>query len=699
MSDLVQYPGTGCIVEYMEGNSPQIAWVMEEQGGRLRLLLPNRRETRLNAGRLLPWAGPRTSVTSSSKEEVVQILETHRIKRESLLGTLDVHELWEMAQGEVERAPAIWFAELSSAEPDADTVAAHGRALLACKSHFKFQSPDFEVFTEEVVAKRCQEQESAKEREALHQGGAEFFRMLWDVACRKRQLPPADAREWPAAELQERLKTLLLQRIADPESHDETMLWALLSKGLPDVQHLPLQLAEAWGIVPPHYNFWLDRAEYLAGDDWAVEHAAQVDAIITRLSEQKEAECLLPFISIDSAATRDVDDAFHVAALENGTTRLTLAFACPAFYWDFGSELDKAVFRRGTSIYLPEATHHMMPERLGADVLSLLAHQIRPALCLQCDVDAAGEISNIEFRATHVRLAANLTYSDCEAVLESAEKEPVANPAASYQEQLVLGEKVALLRQQARIAAGAVIMERPDPVVRLEERDGDVQVTLEAGESAPRAQMLVAELMILASAQAALWAEEHGVAMLHRVQDVAVPKEYAGIWHEPHRMARIMRALIPSTLDVQAKPHAALGLKRYAPVTSPLRRYTDLVNVAQMVSYLEKGSARLSQEELTALLVMLSRRLDAAGQAQRFRPRYWKLLYVRQQGDKAWWEAVITEENDVLVTVSLPAEQLFVRGRRRLFGERACPGQPVRVRLGKVNPLYNEIVILEVQDA
>ena len=54
MPGCVRYPAPGCIVEYMEGNAVQIAMVTEEVGGRLRLLLPNRRETRLTAARLLP---------------------------------------------------------------------------------------------------------------------------------------------------------------------------------------------------------------------------------------------------------------------------------------------------------------------------------------------------------------------------------------------------------------------------------------------------------------------------------------------------------------------------------------------------------------------------------------------------------------------------------------------------------------------
>ena len=54
MSVCVQYPSAGCIVEYLEGNAIQIALVTEESGGKLRLLLPNRRETRITTSRLLP---------------------------------------------------------------------------------------------------------------------------------------------------------------------------------------------------------------------------------------------------------------------------------------------------------------------------------------------------------------------------------------------------------------------------------------------------------------------------------------------------------------------------------------------------------------------------------------------------------------------------------------------------------------------
>ena len=143
MSVCVQYPSAGCIVEYLEGNAIQIALVTEESGGKLRLLLPNRRETRLTTSRLLPWAGPALG-SVPGKDESARVLEQHRARREELAAALPVLELWEMSQGEVPEASAQWFAELAGQAGAADSVAACGRALLACKSHFRFQPPVFQ---------------------------------------------------------------------------------------------------------------------------------------------------------------------------------------------------------------------------------------------------------------------------------------------------------------------------------------------------------------------------------------------------------------------------------------------------------------------------------------------------------------------------------------------------------------------------
>ncbi len=697
---VVNYPGPGCIVEYMEANAPQIALVVEEQGGKLRLLLPNRRETSMNANRLLPWSGPVLADVQSGKENLIKALQGHKDRRYSIATKLNALNIWELAVGELEQATAQWFAELFEESPSVDTIAAYGHALLQCKSHFKFQPPHFEIYSQEIVEQKLNAQEEARKRESLISGGAAFFRLLWDVWNKKATLPPQGDSRWPSADVLEYLENILRKRIADPETSDDSTTYAMLMKGLPDVQHLPLQLAMAWGLLPVHYNFWLDRADYDADNGWADEYAESIQGIVNKVKEVTTPSLDLPFISIDSSTTRDIDDAFFVEELENGVLRLHLALACPALLWPFddaeNNGLDKAVFRRATSLYLPEATYHMLPESLGIGALSLIANEVRPSLCVLCDVDADGQILSCEPSIEWVRLGANLCYEDCEAVLNNNAQ--AENPALVYAAQLELGNKLANIRQKKRIADGAVIMDNPDNKIILQGEGAETLINIEETPPSPQAQMLVAEMMILASGAIAAWGQERNVALLYRTQDVAIPREYAGLWQKPQDMARVIRALIPSSLETQPRPHAGLALSSYAPITSPLRRYSDLVNEAQIVHILLHGEARYTAEALQQMLIALNMRLDATSQVQRFRPRYWRLSYLRQCGDKKWWDAIITEENDNYVSINVPSVQISLRGKRRLFGERAHPGQEVSVRIGKVHPLYNEVAILEAMD-
>lgn len=695
-SHIVQNPSAGCIVEFMQGNEPQIAWVMEEQKGKLRLFLPNRRETTLSPSRILPWTGP-SYAAAQSKDAVVDLLNRHRERRERLASEVAPMELWEMAQGEMDRAPAEWFAELGYTNPDADTVAACGRALLQCKTHFRFQPPDFEIYDEATVESRRQAEEAARVREAMVCGGADWFRRLWEARIGRHPAP--DLSTAPDEAVLHRLERMLRARMIDPETVEDEALWKQVSKGLPDDPHLALLLAMTWGLVPEHYNFWLDRADYAAGTAWEEPFAQETQELIDAVAEGRNMPPAedAKFISIDSATTRDIDDAFRIAAAPDGGWDVEVALACPAWFWNFDGPLGKAVFHRATSIYLPEGNCHMMPEALGEGAFSLFEGQARPALVVGAHVSPDGTLGEGNFRFSTIKIAKNLNYPDCEAALDGAD-----NAAAPFAEQLRLAADMSDRRLAFRVEHGAVIIERPEIDFTLEGEGADVQVRLKETPAAPRAQLLVAELMVVANAALAEWAVKNDVPLLFRTQDVAVPKEYAGVWRSAPDIARVVRILVAASLDVSPRPHAGMGLSAYSPVTSPLRRFTDLVNEAQLMNVMLHGEVRWSREELSDMLMHLSIRLEAAGQVQRFRPRYWKYLYIQQQarlhGDECCWKAEVAEENDMWVSVSLPEVQLGLRGKRALFGEKVFPGQELHVRLGKVNPLRNEAVILNVQD-
>ncbi len=710
ISGLTAYPGPGCIVEFLQDNRAVQGFVLEAQAGKVRLLLANRRELSLPVARLLPWSGP-SYPGERSRQEMADLLAEHRSRREAAAGRVDVQELWSLAQGEMEKAPADWLAGLVLDTPDVDAVAGFGHALLACKTHFRFQPPDFEIYPADRVAARTVELEAQRERELLSSQGQAFFQTLWDIHIRRR--PPLAGREAPDPELARRLAELLRILLADPDDHDSQALWTTLSKGLPqavrDDPFAPLHLAAAWGLVEPHHNIWLDRAGYDPGNAWAASFATETEAVSAALQALREGPDALPrldlpFFSIDAASTRDLDDAVCLdpdqPLASDGTLCLHVCIACPAIVWPFDGALDKAVQRRATSLYLPEATHHMLPEALAADQLSLTAGVERPGLVISLAVGPDGALADTAVQAAWVRVAANLHYDDCEAVLDSLATSTAApdNPAAAFAAPLAALEALSLRLQARRIAQGAVSIEREEPEIVLRGQGESVQVDILPASGAERSQRIVSELMILVNAALARWAAARALPLFHRTQDLAMPKEFAGCWKDPTDIARVLRVLGPAVLETAPRPHAALGLNAYAPSTSPLRRYPDLLNTAQILHCLAHAAPRWTKVELDAALPALNARLEAANQVQRFRPRYWKLLHFKQKGDKVWWDAVITEENDHFVTLALPAAQLTLRARRALLGTRATPGQAVRVRIGKVHPLHNDISVVDAAE-
>ncbi len=698
MPACVQYPTTGCLVEFFDANSAQVAFVLEEVSGKLRLILPSRRELKLASSRVLPWIAPPLSGFSSlSREDMARLLEAARKKREELAGRIDVKEIWEMAQGEVQAATAQWFAELMETDPDADTVAAYGHALLSCRTHFRFVPPNFEVYSAEQVARKEEEYRKQQERDCIVATGNPFLHLLWNVSQGKAELPPENSPAWPSPDVQAKLEELLRLHMENPDMGEDP-LWTRLIKGLNDDQLLPVQLLSAWGRIPVHYNFWYDRAGYARGDEWWHRHKDAVDDLLTAGRDTVLPECNLPFVSIDGDSTRDIDDAFFLASCDDGGMVLTLALACPALKWPFGTSFDNKILHRATSIYLPEGDSHMLPECLGTEAYSLVEGERRPALVIAQKIGSDGRMDGectVSFY--RVQLAANLRYNACQEVLDGTAAED--NASLPYADMLKLAQRFAELRIQARVADGAVSLQKMEPKLEVTGEGAETQVSMTPGTLSSMSQKMVAEMMILGSAAAADWAKARSVPLLHRTQDVALPKEYAGVWSDPVRMTEIMRAMIPSSLEVEPHQHAALGLVRYAPVTSPLRRYADLVNEAQLLSYTETGTPRFDAAALDQMLFSLRMALNGAGQVQRNRQRYWKLLYFRQCTDEAVWNGVVTEVTDVNVTVSLPEYDIFVRGRRRLFDEKTCAGMPVRIRIGRVNPLCNFISIVEVMPA
>jgi len=699
------FPRPGSVVEFLLEGEAHIAWVLEEAGGRLRLMTANRREHKLPASRLLPWTGP-DFAPAATREEAARRLEDLEARRREILGGINALELWDMAQGELERAPAQWFAQLLWTDPGVDELAAMGRALLGAKTHFKFNPPDFEIHPADKVEARLAREREDREREAVAAAGHALFSALWARIKSGQAFPAAGGPALREAdsldpELAERLRAMLCAQLAgraatSVEQDALAKLWESLKKHLPDTPHLALQLAQAWGIVAPHHNFLLDEAGYAWGDAWSAQFAEEIAAQRARFDALARGVAVdpTPFVSIDASTTRDIDDAFCVreAALPDGSTgyHCSVVLARPCLAWSFGSPLDREVMSRATSLYLPEGSGHMMPEALGTGLFSLTADGPKPALVAEFLLDQRAEVVETSPRLAWVKIARNIAYEDAQAALD-ADSDP----------HLSLAMRLARELFTRRLERGAVVIDKPEPRVELDPPpDGahDIRVRIETRPGSPDAELLVSEFMILANCGMALWAREKGVPLLHRTQDIALPTDAKGVFRHAVDIFRVVKLLAPPLLECQARRHSALACEAYATLTSPIRRYVDFLNMAQVQSFLETGAPRLDRTGLEALLPHLSARIQEVGQVQRFRPRYWKLVYLAQHRREPF-PAVVVDEAGPYPTLSLPELQITVRAPRQMIGDKVHAGMAVNVTFGRIDPLTNELKVLEAREA
>lgn len=665
----------GCLVEFLQDNQPVISWVLEAVAGKVRVFTVAQREAKLPVSRLLPWTGPQLAA-GASRQEMLEALRRHQARRASLTEAIDTLAIWELAQGELAEADIAWLGGLVFTDPSPDHLAALGHKLLQTKTHFRFNPPRFEIFPQDVVERRQEELRRAEERRRLVGFGQEFLRALWDRAQGKPTALPA-----PDPDQEARLRELLMTRIAAPDDREGETLWKTMAQGLPEDPWLPLVLAETWGIVPRHFNVHLARADYAWEPTWAEPFTDEVARLLEHATTAPLPEDPTPYVTVDAATTQDIDDGFWVEAQEGGW-QVRLALACPALGWPWGSPLDLAVRHRFSSLYLPEGTSHMLPEALGTQGLSLRATGPRPALVVVCQVGPGGEVLECRPQLARIQVAANTTYEAVEATLAAGTDPMLAQALAA-----------ALALRERRVRHGAVITEQADPHLTLH-GDGP-EVRLHTPPATPRAQAVVSEFMVLANAALAALAVAQGIPILFRTQNIGLPADMAGVWSEPQDIYRILGRMGPSLLETEARRHATVAAPAYATLTSPLRRYVDLVNVGQVVAAIQGAPLPFSRADLDALLPSLCQRAEAVGSVQRARTRYWKFEYLRQRAKTRNFPAILVDAGSPLATVALPELGLFLKAPRKALGDKLRVGQRFHLRLGRVEPLAGEARVLE----
>ena len=307
--------------------------------------------------------------------------------------------------------------------------------------------------------------------------------------------------------------------------------------------------------------------------------------------------------SLDDAGTTEIDDAFSITRVNDDEWRVGIHIAAPTLGFAPGSPLDAMARERLATAYLPGRKYTMLPEDT-IETFSLDHGSHQPAVSLYLTVSPHDlSVRRSESRIELVRIAANLRHTEYDALNAAFEN----------------GNRVGLRFEDAlgdlwRLA-GALEQRRGKPSVSTGQVDftfrveGDRVTILPRRRGAPL-DKLVSELMILANASWGAFLAERGVAAIYRAQTSGKVR-----------------------LTVHPERHEGLGIGGYAWLTSPLRRYVDLVNQWQLVAALSARRAPFARNSESLLGAMRAFELTAAryDEHQRTLESYWCLRWLQQE--------------------------------------------------------------------
>lgn len=402
------------------------------------------------------------------------------------------------------------------------------------------------------------------------------------------------------------------------------------------------RLMERCGLLPDPHAYHLNRFlyEFFPRGTGFPAHEVSEPALPLPLAEAEA-------FSLDDLETTEIDDAFSIARASADEWRVGIHIAAPALGIAPGSPLDAIARERLSTAYLPGFKVTMLPEDV-VQRYSLDAGTERPVVSLYLNVAAADfAVRGRHSRLERVRIAANLRHGEIGAL--NAAFESGGGTGLAHEEELrtLWRFAQALEARRGKPAVNAALV---DYVFRVHAG----RVRIEPRRRGAPLDKLVSELMILANAS---WGEllaERDVAALYRVQSSGKVR-----------------------MSVHAEPHEGLGLACYAWMSSPLRRYADLLNQWQLAAVLggRKPPFARTSEALLAALRAFELTYARYDEAQRAMEHYWCLRWLEQEAVREA-SAVVLRENLVRfeglpLTVrvpSLPALEPGARVRLELRG-------------------------------
>ncbi|MHC6202547.1 ribonuclease catalytic domain-containing protein [Breznakiellaceae bacterium SP9] len=372
-------------------------------------------------------------------------------------------------------------------------------------------------------------------------------------------------------------------------------------------------------------------------------------------------------LAIDNAWSDDPDDAVSIeqAVGEPFPTAIWVHVADPAAVIMPNSPVDVEAMARGATVYLPEGLSRMIAEESLADfALGITAES--PALSFKIRLNKSAFVENAHGSAINTIEGTEIMRSVVRVTrLSYEEADTIANAPVGQTDRPAIQSALkqlyswAAINEERRLNSGAVVsIDMPEMHITV--RNGVVNIEPEIKY---QSSAMVRECMVLAGEACAKWALAQALPFPYISQEAGeLPDEISEGLAGSYQLRRGMR---PRSVSTRPAVHWGLGLDEYTQVTSPLRRYLDLLAHQQIRAVL-CCTPPLSAEELQAHLAAGDAALTASVRAERASRAHWTCVYLQSRIGSTW-DAVVLENKGSRVVCAIPLigleTQVALRGR------------------------------------
>ncbi|MDP8254746.1 MAG: ribonuclease catalytic domain-containing protein [Candidatus Alcyoniella australis] len=588
---------------------------------------------------------------AQDQSAIRRVLAQFDAQARELMEQIDLDLLWDSVVGgrfSLAQMAQTWYGE----QPGGVQIAALLRLILEHPMRFSLSGDRVDAVDDATLQKRIETKQRKEQARLLIEEALPVFNAL------------ADGREGARQALEQlqgskRFLDALWQRLLENELHDEIDLGFLKRFWIGEqANERAIAALTAAGREIDLIELTLSRHGLRTGFNAKVlEQAQQLATAPLSIEGRRDLRGLTTF-SIDSETTMDYDDALSVQR-DGDQLVVWVHITDVGELIERDSELDLAAKRRIATLYLPNVIHPMLPESLCFDRLSLNQGQDRAALSFFMRFNAQLELLEFEPQSSVICVDRNLDFDSTAELMQGGDT-PIG-------EALLLLEPLRKLLWENRQAAGAAVFPGMETKISVDAQ-GRVQIALRDRDAS--GSRLVEELMILTNHRAAKLCAQWELPSIYRVQE---PRT---VGHRPG----------PSILTLEPGPHVSLGVTPYFQITSPIRRYPDLIMQRQITHHIAHGqTAYADRSELLTLAKQAESELLAIRDVEQQIKRYFTLVFFEQNPDREYTLRAIKPLRDRPDIQLVQVEEVLLRTIIEL-GAGVEPGSKRRARVERVQP-------------